>query len=245
MSIQIIEIIGRASQGVTKPFICRGEDDEIYFVKGFGAGRRSLICEWVAGGLAVRLGLPVAPFEIVQVPEALISLGSRADLAELGAGLAFGSRRLKVVELSRSHLAHIPVSLQRAVLAFDWWIRNADRTLSEEGGNPNLFWDVQLQRLVVIDHNQAFDEEFSERNFSELHAFHEQIDTLCGDWVIRQECCAQFDAALAGWDEICNTVPAEWWFIDPEQTIVTNFGREEIRQLLSAYRSDAFWNMRK
>ena len=129
----------------------------------------------------MRLGLPVAPFEIVQVPEALVSLGSRTDLAELGAGLAFGSRRVSVVELSRSHIARIPVALHHAVLGFDWWIRNADRTLSEVGGNPNLFWDVELERLVVIDHNQAFDEEFSEKNFCELHVFHEQIDSLCGD----------------------------------------------------------------
>ena len=245
MSIQIVEIIGRASQGVTKPFICRGEDDGIYFVKGFGAGRRSLICEWVAGRLAVRLGLPVAPFAIVQIPEALISLGSRPDLAELGVGKAFGSRKVSVVEVSRSHITHVPVALQRAVLAFDWWIRNADRTLSDEGGNPNLFWDVELQQLVVIDHNQAFDEDFSEKIFCQLHVFHEQIDTLCGDWVLRQQFCARFDEALAGWEEICNTVPAEWWFVDPEQTIVTNFERDKIRHLLSAYQDDAFWNMKK
>ena len=51
MIVQIVEIIGRATQGVTKPFICRGEDEEIYFVKGRGAGKRSLICEWVVGNL--------------------------------------------------------------------------------------------------------------------------------------------------------------------------------------------------
>jgi hypothetical protein len=215
------------------------------FVKGFGAGKRSLICEWIAGGLAVRLGLPVAPFEIVDVPEALISLGSRPDLAELGAGRAFGSRRLSVVELSRSHLAHRPVPLQRAVLAFDWWIRNADRTLSEEGGNPNLFWDVEQQYLVVIDHNQAFDNDFSRENFCALHAFHEQIDALCGDWVLRQQFCMRFDDALAGWDEICNTVPSEWWFIDPEQTITADFDPNEIWQMLTVYKNDAFWNMKK
>lgn len=39
MGIQIVEIIGRASQGVTKPFICRGEDDEIYFCEGVWSGQ--------------------------------------------------------------------------------------------------------------------------------------------------------------------------------------------------------------
>lgn len=162
-----------------------------------------------------------------------------------GPGLAFGARRVAVVELSRSHIARIPKALQRDVLAFDWWVRNADRTLSEEGGNPNLFWDVELERLVVIDHNQAFDEGFSAQNFSDLHAFHEQIDALCGDPVLRQEYGVRFDLVLAGWEEICNTVPQEWWFIDPEQTVATDFDRDKIRQLLSSYRDDAFWNMKK
>ena len=57
MGIQILEIIGRATQGITKPFICRGEDEHIYFVKGRGAGMRSLICEWVVGNLAIKLGV--------------------------------------------------------------------------------------------------------------------------------------------------------------------------------------------
>ena len=65
MSLEIVEIMGRAQQGVTQPFICRGEDDQVYFVKGRGAGRRSLICEWIAGQLGRLLGLPIAPFGIV------------------------------------------------------------------------------------------------------------------------------------------------------------------------------------
>jgi len=42
--IQIIEIIGRAHQGVTKPFLCKGDDNILYYVKGTGshAGHRSL-----------------------------------------------------------------------------------------------------------------------------------------------------------------------------------------------------------
>ena len=64
MTVQIIEVIRRSDQGLTRPFICRGDDDEVYFVKGLDAGRRSLICEWIAGRLGVALGLPVAPLKI-------------------------------------------------------------------------------------------------------------------------------------------------------------------------------------
>lgn len=244
MSVQIVEIIGRATQGVTKPFICRGEDEHIYFVKGRGAGKRSLICEWVAGNLALKLGLPVAPFEVVDVPDSLIQLGMRDDLRELGSGLAFGSRKLGVVELSISHLDHVPEKTQRDVLAFDWWVRNDDRTLSEAGGNPNLFWDVETEQLVVIDHNQAFDAEFSVENFVYLHAFHGQIDALCGDWVMQQQYCNLFAQALSDWDVICNTVPPEWWFADPEQTLPADFDRDAMYQLLLRCQTDTFWKMR-
>ena len=244
MIIEIVEIIGRATQGVTKPFICRGEDDQIYFVKGRGAGRRSLICEWVAGTLARDLGLPIAHFEIVDVPQALIQLGSRSDLSELGAGPAFGSQKILLVELSVSHMEHVSDSLKQDVLAFDWWVQNADRTLSIEGGNPNLFWAVNENKLVVLDHNQAFDLHFSGPNFVDSHAFNEQFSTISEDCFVQAQYCARFEAVVAGWDSICNTVPSEWWFIDPECTLPVNFDRADIKQRLLECRRDDFWKMK-
>ncbi len=96
--IQVVEILGRAEQGMTHPFICRGDDDNTYFVKGIGAGRRSQICEWVAGRLALDLGLPIAPFKIVDVPEELVAVSP--DCRELGAGPAFDSLRQTIMELN-------------------------------------------------------------------------------------------------------------------------------------------------
>jgi hypothetical protein len=32
MTIEIIEIMGRSRQGITRPFICRGDDGHVYFV---------------------------------------------------------------------------------------------------------------------------------------------------------------------------------------------------------------------
>lgn len=241
--IQITEIIGRSEQGVTKPFICRGEDGMIYFVKGRGAGRRSLLCEWIAGNLALGLQLPIAPFGIVDVPEALISFGSRDDLSELGEGPAFGSRALQVAELSVAHLDQIPHTLQVSVLAFDWWIKNGDRSLSEDGGNPNLFWDMQGDHLVVLDHNQAFDMAFSPRLFADLHVFRRCCRTLFEDWVVQDDLADKFEAALARWEDICDTVPPEWWYIDPEMTIPVDFDRNAERDKLLHCRGDEFWNL--
>ncbi|MGK5014962.1 HipA family kinase [Janthinobacterium sp. HLS12-2] len=243
MSVQIVEIIGRSADGMTKPFICRGDDGHIYFVKGRGAARRSLICEWIAGSLGQSLGLPIAPFIIVDVPESLIQLGSRDDLRDLGAGPAFGSRKVAAVEITISHLDQIPITLQCDVLAFDWWIRNADRMLSKEGGNPNLLWGIESKSLVVIDHNQAFDLDFSIENFTDMHVFHDQINTLCGDWLTRENYCTRFADVVANWDFICNTIPLEWWFVDPEQTILVDFDRAAVRQQLLECQNDTFWKM--
>lgn len=46
--VVIEQVLGRSCQGVTQPFICVGDDGETYYVKGAGAGRRSLVSEWVA-----------------------------------------------------------------------------------------------------------------------------------------------------------------------------------------------------
>ena len=45
--ITIEEVYKRSEQGVLRPFLCRGSDGETYFVKGRGAGYRSLIGEEV------------------------------------------------------------------------------------------------------------------------------------------------------------------------------------------------------
>lgn len=243
MSVQINEIIGRSEQGITKPFICRGDDNEIYFVKGRGAGRRSLICEWVAGNLGLELGLPVAPFAIVDVPEALIMLASRDDLSDLGAGLAFGSVRQQVVELSISHVQQVPELLRRDVLAFDWWIRNGDRTLTENGGNPNLFWDVQNCRLTVLDHNQAFDLAFSVHDFIDTHVFRQECRALFQDWIVQEEYAVRYINAMSIWQDIWNRVPFEWWFVDAELTIPVDFDRATLMAQLLDCRGAAFWNM--
>ena len=65
------------------------------------------------------------------------------------------------MELTASTVMEVPVNLQQDVLAFDWWIRNSYRYLTEKGGNPNLFWQPDSHGLVVIDHNLAFDAEFN------------------------------------------------------------------------------------
>lgn len=91
MTVQIVEVIRRSEQGITHPYICRGDNGNVYFVKGIGAGRRSQLCEWIAGNLGLALDLPIAPFDIVEVPAELMGLNFTLNLSDLGPGPAFGS----------------------------------------------------------------------------------------------------------------------------------------------------------
>lgn len=242
MAIQIVEILDRSIQGITNPFYCRCEDGQAYFVKGHGAGKSSLIAEYVGGRLARAFGLPVADFEIVEVPQELIKWCGRRDANELGAGLAFGSKALPhVQEFSISHMPKVPVPTRKDVVLFDWWVHNADRTLTEKGGNPNLLWDTQNSKLAVIDHNQAFDTGFDSLRFSELHVFHDSLQVIFDDLV---DCDAYRDrltAAFAEFDPACDNVPPEWWAVD--NGVPTEFNRDAVRELLRRFMNNDFWRV--
>src|SRR5947209_2788431 len=107
--ITIEAIEGRSEQGVLKPFLCMGDDGIRYYVKGRGAGRSSLISEFLAGSLGQQLGLPIPRFEIVNVPEELIRASALEGVLELGSGLCFGSERIPFAqEIGTSQLRRIP-----------------------------------------------------------------------------------------------------------------------------------------
>jgi hypothetical protein len=201
-----------------------------------------MICECVAGQLGRRLGLLIAPFKTGEVRGELLTIATRADMAELGTGLAFGSQKLPVVELSALHVQYVPDEQQRDVLVFDWWVQNVDRTLGGAGGNPNLFWDLERENLVVIDHNQAFDKSIVIQDFVETHAFRHQMHAVVSDGVLQKDYCSRFESAMTDWTAICDTVPPEWWFVDPEHTVSTDFDRDAARRLLMRFQVDGFWS---
>ncbi len=238
--LEIVEVLDRSTQGYTRPYICRASDGEIYFVKGNGAGRRSQICELIAGRLAQALALPIAPFAIVEVPAELIQEGG-IFLGDLGPGPAFGSLKKSVNELTLANLDEIPDKLQQDVLVFDRWIRNGDRMLSARGGNPNLFLEPGAHALVVIDHNLAFDREFSQEDFLAYHVFKDQVAALAGDFLLRDEYNARLSTALAQWSGIIAEIPPSWWYSDPEMTLLADFEIVQALTWLSQYQQNEFW----
>lgn len=241
----IVEVTGRSAQGKTRPFICRADDGHVYFVKGRYAGTHSLVCEWLAGSLALAFDLPIAPFTVLDVPDELIALGHAAGepLSELGAGPVFGSQRCDFSELTMITADLVPAETQADVAVFDWWIHNEDRTLSANGGNPNLFWETGASRLRVVDHNLSFDADFSPARFLSTHVFSDALRNAASDFLARQAYSARLSTAMTAWETAVATLPPVWHYIDPEQTIPLEFDFEEVRAQLERCTSDAFWNL--
>lgn len=241
--IQIIEILTRATQGVTKPFLCKAENDQLYYVKGMGshAGHRSLLAEWIAGNLAQAFGLPVAPFTIVEIAPVLVDCAP-SEWQSLGSGSAFGSQlREFTQELQWSQVSLIPKDLQQDILVFDWWLQNGDRSLTDKGGNPNLLWDTQHQKLAVIDHNNAFDAQFNVKDFFENHVFRGQIATIFEDCVTRTMYIERMERAFAAFEIACHNSPLEWWWIG--DGVPCSLNKETARQLLARFEDNSFWGI--
>jgi hypothetical protein len=238
----IEEVLGRSTQGITLPFICRGDDGATYYVKGHGAGRRSLIAEWVAGHLASAFGLPVADYALAEVPEQLVAAKVRTDIGDLGAGLVFASRMLSnAQELSPTTKDLVPAQSARDVLVFDWWLHNEDRHLTELGGNPNLLWDVAGAQLVVIDHNQAFDPDFDAQRFLNSHVFASHWNAVLSDHVLRATYRDRMEKALQCLPTARASIPTDWWWAG--EGVPANVSWDAIVTCLERCHCDDFWNM--
>lgn len=245
--LSIVEVLGRSEQGATKPFLCRGEDGYLYYLKGRDAGLKSLCNEWIAGNLAKAMGLPLPDFAIADVPTALVDGSDRLDIKDLGAGLAFASKRLDGArELTWEESTHFPKETQAKVLLFDWWVQNEDRTLTQWGGNPNLLVTDDgnhASRLWVFDFNLAFDESFSPENFRANHVFR----GVRGEWPdgFRQQMASDMAETLAQLDGFFSDLPLEWQYLEGDENLPVQLDKNLVLETTErAFReADAFWNL--
>lgn len=208
---QITQIIRRTEQGATRPFICRADDGHIYYVKGQSASTGERIREWMGTHLADAFGLPVPPMRLLEVPDVLIRSGNTDTTRDLGAGYAVGSRQIPAVsELRYDEIPLIPASLQQAILVFDYWVQNEDRTLSNLGGNPNLLWSKATASLHAIDYNLILPDMFDRAVFWQTHVFHNAFRANSLSDQQKQKFEQRMQQALSIWQKAWSQLPEEW-----------------------------------
>jgi hypothetical protein len=232
----IVEVIGKVEQGYSNPYECLDENDQSFIVKGLP--RSSQINEWVCANLATEFGLPIADYELVEIPEELyfeLDLDAQIDL---GCGPIFGSKKIPLVQWFEPETMHHIVTKEEKlkIFLFDYWVKNADRNST----NTNLL--VSDQRIRVIDHNSAFDKKYTEGDVTQ-HIFYDQINNKkLNDLVFRAEISSQFEDILLNFDNIIGSIPEEWQYSDsPINTLKANVDFVTIENTLRRYTDDDFW----
>ena len=114
----IIQTVNQKSeQGHSEPFLCTAANGEEYFVKGKLSGRTSQINEWLCACMAEAIGLPIAPFTLLEICEDLYDELPK-HLIEIGKGICFGSLAQKNYALLEAGDVHkVPIDLQRKIAA--------------------------------------------------------------------------------------------------------------------------------
>ncbi|WP_241772761.1 HipA family kinase, partial [Stenotrophomonas pictorum] len=197
---------------------------------------------WMAGHLAVSFGLNLPDFAIAIAPSALVRLHPEGK--DLGTSPVFASKAIEQLSwLNYASKELIPLQVRRDIAVFDWWVHNADRTLTGNGGNPNLLFDTSTSELIVIDHNLAFDPDFNEEAFLSTHVFSDEWRGLCQDLMEMANYRTRLNQALAAWDQAWQQVPDEWLFHDDEQSIPVNFDAVACKTLLERCDHQDFWRM--
>jgi len=112
-------------------------------------------------------------------------------------------------------LPKIDDELRADILLFDYWVQNGDRILEPCGGNPNLLWHAVPENVVMIDHNGAFEDNFSQIEFFKTHIFRES-SAVWGE-SFRQNRQQKILEILGKLPDTCALLP-EAWYADDELT---------------------------
>lgn len=222
-------------QGQTGPYLCVDDGGIQYIVKGPNTTYRGLIHEWVCGKLGKAIGLPVPDFEIAYIDRRLLEFGEYA----LKEGEWFASKyEENIQDVPYQKLSELDADRLKLLFLFDYWIKNGDRCLTENGGNPNLFIRSDLQSFIVLDHNLAFDTDH-DRDFHNLKKIHVGSTIWFSEQrsLIDQEIYEKLlEECFGKLGSILDSVPEEWF----ENCGVDGIA-ESIRVTLSRFRTPEFW----
>ena len=224
------------TSGVTEPYICECDDQEIYFAKGSSAGPMECVRELVAAEIGTRFGLPIPQFGIAETNEFYTLFKNLSfELKGLQGMPAFVSR--KIDNCIDYIAAKKPFRKDRQleyskILFFDWWIQNPDRTKA----HPNLLEQVDTGNIYVIDHNMVLDNAVHESldEYISNHVFGEYADLYT---FLPDTYKPNMDQILSSWNEIANRVPDKWLEKCSDEHIL-----DKMKGILNRYNDDStFW----
>ena len=228
--IEIISIKHEMKQGKTAPYLCHADDESRYVVKGSKATYKGLIYEWVVANLAAEFGLPVPSFKKAIVDTSFTQYG----LYELY-GYNFASQfQDNIQDIRFDQLDKIEPNVLKDLFFFDYWIQNGDRCLTEKGGNPNFFLHQKTLEPFVLDHNLAFDEDFSLQRHQDIHVGAKFWNGL--DLVDKPIYEAKIASCIHILDDTFESLPDEWLEIYPEGSI-----QASIKGILGRVDNEEFW----
>ncbi|MCC4105042.1 HipA family kinase [Serratia ureilytica] len=209
----VVEIIRRINEGSTQPFLCRCNDDRLYVVKSRPSmPPRNLLAEFVSGCIVEDIGLPIPDFKIVNIPEEVIEYVPDLE-QQISPGPAFASLYIEgaaslTFSQSRDESV-IPVDEQKLIYVIDKTVLNADRTLTEKGGNVNILYDFGNSKYYLIDHNLSFDQNASEADFS-VHVYAPNSRNWRIDMVDKLELRERILETLRRMPHFLDDIPDEW-----------------------------------
>ena len=244
--VLITEILRRADAGISvNPFICRTDEGLEVYVKPAGSLPESLVSEWLGSSLAREMNLPVADFALCEIPSLLVDSVVGIDTSGLNAGVGFGSFDVGTGsrDMETGDLDRLPPTILAEILAFDLWIQNEDRILSYQGGNPNLVIGSDQEEPFLIDHDSAFDLDFSPSELKRQHlGWAQRSYWFCP--IEREIWEAKTRAAIAKLPEFWGDLPESW--LERSPTLSENPSRalDSIRAILMkpSDQPESFWN---
>ncbi|SKA52707.1 HipA family kinase [Photobacterium toruni] len=236
LTLEVEELIRRSYQGKTNPWYCRLDDGDNYYIKGQEALHQGLIKELLCAELGRNLGLPIPSSTIAYLDPCLLEHYDEAK-TDFGGGdcYVFASKEVpNLVELKYSDLASINPQLAKLIFLFDYLIKNEDRTLTRQSGNPNLFINPISNNLVVFDHNMAFDTDYNFEKYKNIHAFSSFWYSTQLDLHFKNEMMDKLPVAITSLAQYAEHIPKEWLENYPD--LLT-----EIFTTLNLYKQHQFW----
>ena len=130
-----------------------------------------------------------------------------------------------------------------ALLLLDLWIQNEDRSLSAQGGNPNLLVTPRRQPLWAYDFNLAFDDMFDRARFFDAHVFGGMVK----QWPqgFREQMESRLQVALERLPDLFAELPPEWLHLDGDDSLPVQLDERRVSSVLSLPFTDpaAFWKL--